>query len=111
MSDLLDLETEMINGRRYLLPGSWRKGRDSYIINPPYLSPAHFRIFFACTGDPRWNDLIEGSYHLIETASKSFAGATGVGLVPDWLLLTADGALTRAKGFSGRFSWDAIRTP
>lgn len=111
MSDLLDLETEVINGRRYLLPGSWRKGRDAYIINPSYLSPAHFRIFFACTGDPRWNHLIEGSYNLIETASKRFDGATGVGLVPDWLLLTVDGALTRAKGFSDRFGWDAIRTP
>lgn len=111
MSDLLDRETEMINGQRYLLPGSWRKGRDSSIINPSYLSPAHFRIFFACTGDPRWNNLIEGSYYLIETASKRFAGTTGVGLVPDWLLLTADGALTRATGFSDRFSWDAIRTP
>lgn len=111
LSDLLNLETEMVNGRRYLLPGSWRKGRDSYIINPSYSSPAHFRIFFACTGDPRWNDLIEGSYHLIETVSKGFAGVPGVGLVPDWLLLTADGALMRAEGFSDRFSWDAIRTP
>jgi endoglucanase len=81
------------------------------MINPSYLSPAHFRIFFACTGDPRWNDLIEGSYHLIETVSKSFAGVPGVGVVPDWLLLTTDGALTRAKGFSDRFGWDAIRTP
>lgn len=111
MRDLLDLETALINGRRYLLPGNWRTGHNASIINPSYLSPAHFRIFFACTRDPRWNDLIEASYYLIETVSKHFAGTAGVGLVPDWLLLTADGSLMRAQGLSDRFSWDAIRTP
>lgn len=110
LSDVLNLETEMVNGRRYLLPGNWRRGRDSYIINPSYLSPAHFRVFFACSGDSRWNDLVEGSYHLIETASKNLAGVPGVGLVPDWLLIAPDGALITAKGFSDQFSWDAIRT-
>jgi len=110
LRDLLDLETEVVNGRRYLLPGNWRQANSRYVVNPSYLSPAHFRVFFICTGDSRWNDLIDSSYHLIDTVSQDFAGIAGVGLVPDWLRIAPDGTLTHAEGFSDRFGWDAIRT-
>lgn len=111
LSDVLDLETEVAGGRRYLLPGNWRGRYNGHIINPSYLSPAHFRVFFVCTGDTRWNDLIDGSYRLIDTVSHGFAGRSGVGLVPDWFRVAQDGALTPAEGLSDRFGWDAIRTP
>jgi len=111
LNDLLSLNTEVVDGRRYLLPGNWRHGNDRTIINPSYLSPAHFRVFFACTGDARWNDLVDSSYHLIDTASRRYAGFSGVGLVPDWLRIAPDGSLTLAEGFSDRFGWDAVRTP
>lgn len=111
LNDLLDLETAAVNGRRYLLPGNWRREGGDSVINPSYLSPAHFRVFYICTGDPRWNDLIDSSYRLIDAVSRNFSGHPGVGLVPDWLRIAPNGALTRAEGFSDRFGWDAIRTP
>lgn len=111
LNDLLSLNTKVVDGRRYLLPGNWGQGNDRTIINPSYLSPAHFRVFFACTGDARWNDLIDSSYRLIDTASRRLAGLSGVGLMPDWLRIAPDGSLTRAEGFSNRFGWDAVRTP
>jgi len=109
LNDLLDLETATVNGRRYLLPGNWRREDGGSVINPSYLSPAHFRVFFICTGDSRWNDLIDSSYHLIDTVSQNLGSRVGVGLAPDWLYIGSDGALTRAEGFSDRFGWDAVR--
>jgi endoglucanase len=111
LADILRLETVVVDGKTYLLPGTWGYDNGSYVINPSYFSPAHFRIFAALTGDARWLDLIEGSYHLILTVSRRFAGKTGVGLVPDWIAIGPDGNVTSPEGFSDRFGWDAIRIP
>ena len=111
LTDILRMETAVVNGRTYLLPGPWGYDNGSYVINPSYLSPAHFRIFSGLTGDSRWLDLIEASYHLILTVSQSFNGKMGVGLVPDWIAIGPDGNFTSPKDFSDRFGWDAIRIP
>ncbi len=111
LADILHLETAVVDGKRYLLPGTWGYDNGSYVVNPSYLSPGHFRIFAEITGDSRWLDLIETSYHIILTLSRSFDGKAGVGLVPDWFAIGSDGNFTSAKGFSDRFGWDAIRIP
>lgn len=108
---ILRLETAVVNGQRYLLPGTWGYKDGSHIINPSYLSPGHFRVFARVIGDSRWLDVIGGSYHVIQATSRHFAGKPGVGLVPDWVAIGPDGSFTAAEGFSARFGWDAIRVP
>ncbi|MEE9123017.1 MAG: glycosyl hydrolase family 8 [candidate division NC10 bacterium] len=111
LADILQWETAVVDGKRYLLPGTWGYDNGMYVLNPSYFSPAHFRIFGEVTGDVRWVDLTEGGYHLILKTSRSFDGRSGVGLVPDWIAIGPDGNVTSAKGFSDRFGWDAIRLP
>lgn len=111
LADILDLETTVFKGKRYLLPGNWRNGNGSYVINPSYFSPAHFRIFYKVTGDYRWMELVEGSYHVILTVSRNFEGKKGVGLIPDWIAIGTEGNFISAEGFSNIHSWDAIRIP
>jgi endoglucanase len=110
LRDILEHETVVVNSRRYLLPGTWRTG-DLPVLNPSYLSPAHFRVFLACTADSRWQDLIDTSYYLIATASRRFDRMPGIGLIPDWVRVTSDGEFASATGFSAAFGWDAIRVP
>jgi len=111
LADILRLETEVIDGKRYLLPGNWRNKDGSFVINPSYFSPAHFKIFFKVTGDPRWMELVEGGYHVIRVISRNFMGIEGVGLIPDWFAIGSKGDFISAKGFSDRSGWDAIRIP
>lgn len=111
LADILDMETAIFTGKRYLLPGNWRNEDGSYVINPSYFSPAHFRIFFKITGDHRWIELVEGSYHVILTISRNFEGEKGIGLIPDWIAIGTEGDFISAEGFSNRFRWDAIRVP
>lgn len=111
LADILRLESTVVDGKRYLLPGTWGSANGSYVINPSYLSPAHFRVFAAVTGDSRWLDVIEGSYHIILTVSRRFDGKTGIGLVPDWIAVGPDGDFATAQGFSEHSGWDAVRIP
>lgn len=111
LSDVLALETDVVQGQRYLVPGNWRHAGPVTVINPSYLSPAHFRIFHLVTGDPRWLELIDSSYAILQKLSQGFDGQRGVGVVPDWIGLDQEGVLTPVKNFSSDATWDAVRMP
>ena len=109
LADILGKETRRgSDGRLYLLPGDWQEG--ALVINPSYLAPAWYRVFAAATKDPRWNELIESSYHVIHSISFRLGAKAGVGLMPDWAMLEPGGGFAQASGLSDAHRWDAFRT-
>lgn len=114
LSDIMeDLTFTTDSGRRYLAP--WLLAVENpagpYPQNPSYYSPAHFRIFGKVTGDPRWMDLVDTTYFLIESLSRSFDGKKGTGLMPDWCQVDRADRFSRLDGKSPDFGWEAVRVP
>jgi len=109
LADILDKETRRgSDGRLYLVPGDWKE--EALVVNPSYFSPAWYRIFYEATRDPRWNELIESSYHAIDALAIRFGERTGVGLMPDWAALAPGGGFAPRPGQSDAHGWDAFRT-
>ncbi len=98
-------------GRLWLMPGDWGECRQPLLLNPSYFSPAWYQLFFEVTQDRRWLELAESAYAGLELMSRSLGKQPGIGLVPDWCLLTDFEQVTPAPGHSAAFGWDAIRLP
>jgi len=98
-------------GRLWLTPGDWAACKQPLLLNPSYFSPAWYRIFFDLTQDPRWLELAESTAWGLEQISAHLGDQAGVGLVPDWCLLTENQRFAPAPGQSHLFGWDAIRVP
>ncbi len=111
LQDILALETDVIGGERYLLPGNWRVETEAWLLNPSYFSPAHFRLFYAVTGDERWNELLRSTYTFLNRLSLQATIPVRSGLVPDWIGIDPEGHLKMAEGFSHDVTWDAVRMP
>jgi endo-1,4-beta-D-glucanase Y len=111
LQDILELETEVIAGERYLLPGNWRLDTEVQPLNPSYFSPAHFRLFYAVTGDERWNDLLRSTYIFLHRLPLQETIPVRSGLVPDWIGIDSEGNLKNVEGFSQHVTWDAVRMP
>lgn len=110
LADILALETWETDGQLFLRPGNWNDPSVHNVLNPSYMAPAWYRIFFALTRDRRWLRLADSSYWLLEHASQRLDATAGVGLPPDWCAY-AGGLLMSATGFSRDFTWDAMRVP
>jgi hypothetical protein len=110
----------------YLKPGTWGEanlnGHQGIYVNPSYFSPYWYRKFNAYLPDPRWSQLIDGSYQILSSASTMILNPTllplpflGVGLMPDWVFVddlgfvyfTDDAFYNTSTTIS---SWDAFRT-
>ena len=87
------------------------KAAAPFPVNPSYYSPAHFRVFHRATGDARWLELVETSYHLLGELSRGFDGRRGVGLFPDWCSVDAKGRLGKFRKKNTGFGWEAVRIP
>lgn len=111
LEDILKVETEVIGGERYLLPGNWRLNTGVWPLNPSYFSPAHFRLFYAVTGDGRWNELLRSAYAFLHRWSRQNTIPVRAGLVPDWIGVDAKGHFRNVDGFSQQTTWDAVRMP
>ncbi len=111
LQDILDLETEVIAGKRYLLPGNWRLDTAVQPLNPSYFSPAHFRLFYAVTGDVRWKELLQSTYAFLHGLPRQQTLPIQPGLVPDWVGIDPQGNFGHAEGFSSYVTWDAVRMP
>jgi len=93
--DILDKEVvEMPSGALYLAPGNWHEKNPPYLINPSYFFPAAYRIFAQAGFDSRWSRLHADAYPFLERLCRGVGETPGVGLVPDWVEVAADGTLT-----------------
>ncbi|WP_049822108.1 glycosyl hydrolase family 8 [Arthrobacter sp. H41] len=109
-AQVLDLMTAQTSLGRILLPGLWAAGGPDYFYNPSYASPVSFTVLFESSGDPRWNELVDGG--------RAVTGALldKSPLPPDWAQVTADGQVNAMPGAGGqgddvRYSYDAARLP
>ena len=106
---VLDLETVQTEAGRILTAGQWDM-TDPYAYNPSYASPAAVAILAEASGDPRWNELAEGS------RAVTAALLDQAPLPPDWAQVHADGTVDampgpQGRGESVRYGYDATRTP
>jgi endoglucanase len=113
LDSILEFETLRIDGRLYLLPwhvDSIPKG-EPVPQNPSYYAPAQFRLFYETTGDKRWKELVGTSYRILDALQASFGGVDGSGLVPDWCMVTSEGAIIPMPGKNTFYGWEAVRAP
>lgn len=117
--ELLDavwkLEVKELNGKYYLVPGPWAKGRNEVVVNPSYLSPYAYRIFAQADTEHPWKSLVDTSYEALEGCTTATYGSTtsSVGLPPNWCALTSEGDYVQSSidGLSStEYSYDAVRT-
>jgi endoglucanase len=76
-------ETQVVGGRRYLLPGPWAKTSEGgpLRLNPSYFLPFVWRAFADLDSDHDWSGLVDDHYALL---SEIMAEGE---LPPDWLFL------------------------
>lgn len=110
--DLWRLNVQNLNGKYYLLPGTWEGFRQEYLtVNPSYFAPYIYRKFAAY--DPPhasgWQALANEVYATLETCSN----LTANGLPPNWCAIQWQDngiAFSDKQGPGSRdFSYDAFR--
>jgi endo-1,4-beta-D-glucanase Y len=92
------LANEVESGSNVLKPGDIFGGSNE--TNPSYFAPAYYRVFAQVTNTPRWMDVLNKSYEVLEACANDQTG-----LVPDWCM--ASGGATRGSAYG----YDATRTP
>ncbi|MCG8430225.1 MAG: glycosyl hydrolase family 8 [Candidatus Omnitrophica bacterium] len=114
LKDILTLFAfQTLDGRWYLsaeVLDSQQK-YEKYPLNTSVFSPAHFKIFYEHTGNDRWLDLVETSYHVLSEISKPSKTYASVGLFPDWCAVGASGKLYVWEARSFDSGWESVRIP
>ncbi|MFP3868074.1 MAG: glycosyl hydrolase family 8 [Desulfobacteraceae bacterium] len=112
LDDILARETATDRlGRRWLTPGSWITPELPLLLNPSYFSPAAYRLFYSVTQDRRWLELIDSTYYALEKISRQLGGRQGVGLFPDWCVLSGPDRFEPSPQQSTNYGWEAVRIP
>lgn len=111
IQDVMNFQTIVYNGQRHLTP--WILTQEDMSgglpLNPSYFSPAHYRIFYQISGDPRWLEMVDSAYSVLKTLTEKFDGRPGKGIFPDWCLLERDGTLKPLTGKSAAAGWESLR--
>jgi endo-1,4-beta-D-glucanase Y len=102
---------ELPSGGLLLAPGNWHNPSPPYLLNPSYFFPAAYRCLAQAGFGPRWSRLHADAYPFLQRLTRGLAETPGVGLVPDWVQVEADGKLTPAPERSSNFGWEAVRLP
>jgi endo-1,4-beta-D-glucanase Y len=105
---LLDGMTAETALGRILLPGPWATSAP-HAYNPSYASPAAYAVLSQASGDPRWEELAEGS----RAVTSALLDANP--LPTDWATVATDGTVAIAGAADGQgepgYGYDATRTP
>ncbi len=112
LSDLWKTSVVNIGGRYYMYAGSGFEHPTGYVINPSYLSPAHYRIFAQIDNNHPWVKLADDSYYLLNRISDK-SGNTSK-LPSNWIFVSKSGEISSAKLYVGqdadKYGFDAFRT-
>lgn len=115
LTDLWTINTDVIQGKQYIVAGNWAKGQSSIIVNPSYFAPYAWKIFAEVDKKNDWKSLIGPAYEVIQTSGNlPLDKNASVGLPPDWLAIDrATGALlpTKIPNLTTNYSYDAMRIP
>lgn len=115
ITDVWKMETDIANGKRYMIAGNWATGSEEIIINPSYIAPYAWRIFAKVDPNHDWLGLIDPAYELLHAVSiNNLDTGKSVGLPPDWVAIKkADGSVSAAShlGLRSAYGFDAMRVP
>ena len=112
VADILAKEVvELPSGTLLLAPGNWHAQTPPYLLNPSYFFPAAYRVFAQVGFDARWGRLHADAYPFLQRLTRSLGDAPGVGLIPDWVQVAADGKILADPERSSNFGWEAVRLP
>lgn len=104
---VMEEETLAVQGGRVLVAGVW--ARDERVVNPSYFYPEAYRRFGEAFGDPRWDQLVQGSLATIEQLASADS------LPPDWATIASNGAVSPGRpsgsGADASTGYDAARVP
>jgi endoglucanase len=96
INDIWEHAVKKINGTYYILPMHITSAArytpaygDVYILNPSYISPAHYRVFAKVDPDKshHWDKLADDSYKVLNRIAGLPANKTS--LPPDWIAIDA----------------------
>ena len=115
LTDVWNLETAGVLGKRSLTAGNWAKDSQQAVINPSYFAPYAWRIFAEVDKEHDWNSLVAPAYEALSELGKNpLDKSKAVGLPPDWAAIdTATGKFKAAPfaNLSTNYSFDAMRVP
>ena len=113
LKSILDHETVLVNGRLYLIPSTLIESRADKLVaqNPSYYAPSNFKVFYEVSGDQRWLDLADTTYHLLGKLQALCGDRKESGLVPNWCALDSNEKIMILPGKSLLYGWDALRIP
>jgi endo-1,4-beta-D-glucanase Y len=111
------LDSEVHQGN-FVLVGDWASDpSDSHHTGtrPSDFMVDHFRAFHETTGEPRWSDVIDTTYAIVNHLQEQYAARTG--LLPDFVVDAQTASPSPApqdwlEGENdGRYGWNACRVP
>jgi endo-1,4-beta-D-glucanase Y len=102
---------EVPPGALLLAPGNWHSTSPPYLLNPSYFFPAAYQVLAQAGFGSRWNRLHADAYPFLQRLTRGLGAVPGVGLVPDWVMVGADGKLTPPRERPSHFGWEAVRLP
>lgn len=111
IEDIWSQEVVRINGRYYLTAGASVHVKDGYLVNPSYLSPAHYEIFSRVDTKNNWKELKQDSYQLLNQLSKKSQSS----LPPNWVFVSNSGSIQNASRYFNNkenvddYGFDAFR--
>ena len=115
LKDLWEIETDVAQGKRYLIAGNWARNSQEIVINPSYISPYAYRIFAKLDKERDWLSLIDPSYELIKrSGEENLDKPKAVGLPPNWLKINKNNGQISPPNLANLttdYSFDAIRLP
>jgi cellulose synthase (UDP-forming) len=107
LTDIWNLATIPLSGKRYLLAGDSLCQGPVCRINPSYYAPYAYRVFQKFDSSHNWGELVDSSYVILNSVSR----LTSTHLPPDWAQLnTRTGTITLLSPTDSVFSYDAFRT-
>lgn len=115
LKDIWEREVVSVNGRYVLIAYTHAKQSDgSYMVNPSYFSPAHYRVFQGVDPDHEWGKLANDTYLTLADIKNAQVYGKSQQLPPNWVQVSSDGKILSAQGIMGeqasQFGFDAFRT-
>jgi endo-1,4-beta-D-glucanase Y len=111
-----NIETELVRKDYSLRLGDWdRDGSEYEGTRPSDFITAHFRAFYAATGNELWQKVEEKCYSILEQLQEDYSPSTG--LIPDFAIRDREGGWKPAYSKfledknDGNYNYNSCRVP
>jgi endoglucanase len=104
-----------VNGEQYVGAGTWANTDTQVVINPSYLSPAHYRIFAQVDSTVDWQRIADTSYSILRDCTRASLDKESGVLPPEWCALekkTLKVVQSQSPGvINTEYGFNAFRVP